>query len=93
MVCPTCKAKQEWSETCRRCKCDLTLLWAADRAYQRERQQCLTALRAGLGPIALAHARRCHQLMADAESARLLAVSQLAVGDFTGAIQAARLAD
>ena len=25
VCCPTCHAEQEWSDTCRRCKCDLTL--------------------------------------------------------------------
>ena len=26
MRCPTCRAEQEWSDNCRRCRCDLQLL-------------------------------------------------------------------
>ncbi|HMB04478.1 MAG TPA: Uma2 family endonuclease [Isosphaeraceae bacterium] len=88
--CPTCRAVQEWSDTCRRCKSDLRLLreFAAD--YERSRRACLERLRAGHPREARYFARRCHALRAGAESRRLLALAALHCGDWPTAAALAR---
>ena len=80
--CPTCRAVQEWSDACRRCKSDLRLLRAFADAYERNRRDCLEQLRSGRPLAALRAARRCHELRPDAESRRLLALASLSCGDF-----------
>jgi hypothetical protein len=84
--CPTCRAAQEWSDTCRRCKCDLRLLRALSASYQNSRTRCLLALRARRPAEALRWARRCWELCADAESRRLVALCALVVGDWPTAL-------
>jgi len=80
--CPTCRAVQEWSDTCRRCKSDLRLLRAFAASYRRSRRDCLEGLRSGHPFEALRAARRCHALRPDAESRRLLALAALRAGDW-----------
>jgi len=89
--CPTCGAAQDWSETCRRCKCDLTLLKRATEACRRSRRHCLLHLRAGRIPEALRQARRGYAMQCDESSARLLAVCYLLAGDFREATRMARI--
>jgi hypothetical protein len=89
--CPTCRAEQEWSDTCRRCKSDLRLLRAFAAAYQRSRSACLEFLRQGQGRAAMAAARRCYELRPDTESRRLLALAALECGDFETAALLARV--
>src|SRR3954469_53527 len=83
--CPTCSAVQEWSETCRRCKTDLRLLRDVAEAYRRSHRRCLLHLRAGQPHEALRSPRRCHELRADDESTRLLAVCALLCEDWATA--------
>ena len=52
--CPTCRALQEWSDACRRCRSDLRLLRASAAAYERSRRACLEAVRSG-DPRAASH--------------------------------------
>jgi hypothetical protein len=80
--CPTCRAVQEWSESCRRCKTDLRLLRDVAEAYRRSHHRCLLQLRAGRPHEALRSARLCHELRADDESTRLLAVCALLSEDW-----------
>jgi hypothetical protein len=80
--CPTCRALQEWSESCRRCKTDLRLLRDVAEAYRRSRRRCLLQLQAGRPHEALRSARLCHGLRADDESTRLLAVCALLCEDW-----------
>jgi hypothetical protein len=90
--CPTCRAVQEWSDTCRRCKSDLRLLRAFASAYRRSRRTCLKRLRSGPAHAALPAARRCHALSRDPESRRLLALVALHAGDWaTAATLASRI--
>jgi hypothetical protein len=77
LQCPTCGASQEWSDSCRRCKCDLRLLRSAERAYERHRLRCLKRLSGGDSAMALAEARLCDRLRPGAESNRLMALCQL----------------
>ena len=89
--CPTCGAQQEWSDTCRRCRCDLTLLRAVKEARRGHRRRCLLLLRAGRLTEALQQARRGYALCADQRSARLLAVCHLVCGNWMRAITLAPL--
>ena len=58
MRCPTCGARPGWADTCRRCKCDLRLLRAAERAYEQHRAECLRLLIAGFRRSRLCAMRR-----------------------------------
>jgi hypothetical protein len=91
--CPTCGARQGWSDACRRCKSDLRLLGDALKDYERHRRSGLLDLDAGRLDTALRHARRCHQLRPGPESRRLLAVCQLLRGDWVDALKIAEGAD
>ena len=89
MICPTCNARQEWSEQCRRCKCDLSTMRRVWRMGRQARRSCLLDLRAGRIATAVEHARRYAALSCDEDSARLLAVSHLLAGDWPQALAAA----
>mgnify|MGYP001084846287 CR=1 FL=1 len=85
--CPTCGARQGWSDVCRRCKCDLSLAVAAHRRRSQLRTRCLAQLRAGQLEAALRAAGELHALAPDADSLRLLAVARLLQGDYAAAIE------
>ncbi len=91
--CPTCGAKQPWSESCRRCKCDLALLRRVAETWRHDRRRCLQALHAGRIADALRHARRCFQLNPDPSSVRLLAVCHLLGGDWPQSVALAQTAE
>ncbi|MDR3638174.1 MAG: hypothetical protein P4L84_30500 [Isosphaeraceae bacterium] len=88
--CPTCRAVQEWADTCRRCKSDLRLLYAFAAAYERNRHACLEQLRAGNACAAWEAAGRCYAVRPGMESRRLLALAALARGDWVTAAAFAR---
>jgi hypothetical protein len=90
VCCPTCRATQEWSEVCRRCKCDLQLLEAVAVAYTRARRRCLEALSDGRLVEAQELARYCHWLEPGPESRRLLSLCALLGGDWPTALALAR---
>ncbi|HEV3003341.1 MAG TPA: hypothetical protein VGX78_02725 [Pirellulales bacterium] len=90
MCCPTCRATQEWSPTCRRCKCDLSLLRMVADEYRESRLRCLQELRWGRHQAALDHARQCLRLDAKGESQRLFAVCALLARDWPSALATAR---
>lgn len=86
MRCPTCRAVQEWSDECRRCKSDLTLLRTVWEEATASRERALRALRAGELVVATRHALRAHDLNPGADSRRLLAVCALLRKDWNVAI-------
>jgi hypothetical protein len=92
LQCPVCRAAIGNSAACRRCKADLTLL--TDIESQRGRLLALTcqAIRESRFGDALSQARQAHALRADADSARILAVSSLLTGDFASAYRLAESA-
>jgi hypothetical protein len=92
MRCPTCKARQEWSDTCRRCQSDLTLLYESAQAQWQLRRTCLLHLRAGHSADALVAARQSFSLNPSSESARLLAVCHLLCGHWDRALLLAETA-
>ncbi len=87
LVCPVCRATQAWSDSCRRCRCDLGLLRRADEARRQARQQASLHLRAGRWADAQRAARAYHALQPGCDSRRLLAVCCFLVGDFHEAAQ------
>ncbi len=91
--CPTCRALQEWSDQCRRCRCDLSLLRAACSAHQDHRRSCILHLDAGQPDLALGHALRCHDLHPGADSLRLLALCALARQEWETALELVQTAD
>lgn len=80
MRCPTCRAEQEWSDICRRCKSDLRLLRAVNEASQRLRNRVLGHLAAGRYGEALRSAEHLALLHRDAETEQLRAVCLLLDG-------------
>lgn len=74
MNCPVCNAGQEWSPTCRRCRCDLSLLWQAHVACEAARRRALVALAQGRPADALRDARQAYDFDPSDRAARLLAV-------------------
>jgi len=91
--CPTCQARQAWSDACRRCHCDLTLLRRVAQSRDRTRRRCLEDLRAGRLARAVRQARRGFALSPDECSARLLAVCLLCRGEFAEAVRVFRAID
>lgn len=90
MRCPTCNAQQPWSDQCRRCQCDLSLLRQFRRTCQSQRRLCLRQLRGGRPDLALQHARRYAALAGAQEATPLLAACLLLCHDWQAALAAAR---
>jgi hypothetical protein len=88
MCCPTCNARQAWSDECRRCKCDLSLLRWYWRASEAERLRCLHALRAGRPAQAIHHARRYATFVGGTEASRLLGVCSAFCDDWLNSLTA-----
>jgi hypothetical protein len=86
MRCPVCRAEND-DVTCRRCKADLTPLFALEAARRHALGDAGRAAAAGDGARTIEHAQEANQLRADAESARLLAVGYLLARDFARALQ------
>jgi hypothetical protein len=80
--CPVCKAENAQGPTCRRCKADLSMLFA----LEQKRMQAIAVLRAELAEgrwsEARARARMADHLRQDSESKELLALTALLCGDF-----------
>ena len=90
--CPVCRAENGQGPACRRCKADLSLLFA----LEEERRQALDAARAAAARGAwgdfLAGIARADELRNDDETRRLLAAARLLQGDYAGALREARRA-
>lgn len=85
MCCPTCNARQAWSDECRRCKCDLSLLRQCWQASETERLRCLRELRAGHLDQSLRHARRYATFVGATKASRLVGVCSVLCGDWPNA--------
>jgi len=88
MRCPTCRAVQEPSPECRRCKCNLSLLIATLDHQRALHRAVLRELRERRYAAALELARRRWTLSPDATAARLLSVCHLVRGHFQAALAA-----
>ncbi len=91
--CPTCRALQEWSDTCRRCRSDLSLLRAACSTHLDHRRNCILQLDAACPDLALGHALRCHEIDPGPDSLRLLALCAMARNEWETALELIQQAD
>jgi hypothetical protein len=85
--CPVCRADNTQGPTCRRCKADLSLLFALEQQRARALQGARANLLQGRREEARALARLANHLRQDEESKRLLAVTALLCGDFQEALR------
>ena len=89
MRCPTCRAQQPWSDECRRCKCELTLVRVAWRASRQARTRSLLHLREGRYSQALHQARLYRRLCGNEEARQMLAVCCVLAGQWNEALKVA----
>lgn len=90
MRCPVCKADNPQGPTCRRCKADLSPLYALEEQRRRTLAKARRCLRRGDWQAAVEHAESADWLRGDEESQRLLATAHLFGRNFTGAWQCYR---
>lgn len=90
MRCPVCKVENSQGPQCRRCKADLSLLFALEDQRQRTLAEARNYLRRGEWQAAAEHAETANWLRDDDESRRLIAVARLFGRDFAGAWQGYR---
>jgi hypothetical protein len=82
LICPVCRADNPSGPTCRRCKADLSMLFALQEQRERLLAEARAALASGRPAEALARAGEADGLRRDEESARLVAVAALLCRDF-----------
>lgn len=85
MRCPVCKADNSQGSQCRRCKADLSLLFALEDQRRRTLAQARQCLRRGEWQAARDGAETADWLQSDEESQQLAAAASLLVRDFAGA--------
>jgi len=85
MRCPVCKAMVEQGPQCRRCRADLSLLFAVERQAQEAREEAVHLARNGREEEALHLAVRAAALHSTEETQRLLAVLHLRRREFAAA--------
>ena len=85
MRCPVCKADNSQGPQCRRCKADLSLLFALEEQRRRSLAEARHCLRRGEWQAAAEHAETANWLRGDEESLRLMSVARLLGRDFAGA--------
>ena len=87
MRCPVCKADNSQGPQCRRCKADLSLLFALEQQRQRTMTEARQCLQRGDFTEALRHAETADWLRGDEETKRLRAMANLLSRDFAAAWQ------
>jgi len=90
MRCPVCKAENSQGPQCRRCKADLSLLFALEGQRIQTLAEARDCLRRGQWQAAIEHAETANRLRGDDESRRLLAMTHLLGRDFALAWQCYR---
>jgi len=86
MRCPACRAAVEQGPDCRRCRADLSLLFALEEHRARLLADARTAAARGQAETAVALASKADGLRSDAESRQLLALGHLLRRDFARAL-------
>lgn len=86
--CPCCKAGNDVGPACRRCKADLSLLFAADAEAADLLARASAALAAGLYAEAEGLAERSAALRRTPDALRARAAARLMAGRFTDALAA-----
>lgn len=87
MRCPACKADNSQGPQCRRCKADLSLLFALEEQRGRMLAEARRCLRRGEWQAAVERAEAADWLRGDDESQQLAAVAHLLSRDFASAWQ------
>jgi hypothetical protein len=85
MRCPVCRAEKTEGPSCRRCRADLSLLFALDEQRADLMRQALQEAQAAHWPEVICLAGRAHSLRRDTDSGRLLAVAWLMARDYVRA--------
>ena len=85
MRCPVCRAENDQGASCRRCKADLTLLFAVQTQRDAVLAQARDCLLRAQPRKALALAQGADTLKTDEDSRQLIALSALLKRDFAGA--------
>jgi hypothetical protein len=80
--CPVCKAENAAGPTCRRCKADLTMLFALEAQRERALAEARAGVAAGRWQEAQESAAEADGLRRDAESLKLVALTALLCGDY-----------
>jgi len=87
MRCPVCKADNSQGPHCRRCKADLSLLFALEEQRRRTLAEARRCLQRGEWTEGTRHAETANWLHSADESQRLAAVAHVLEGDFAAAWQ------
>ena len=87
MRCPVCRAQVEQGPACRRCRADLSLLFALEDQRRHALAAAYQALRQGRWRQALVLAEGVEALRADTDAGRLRALIHLLRRDFARAWQ------
>lgn len=87
MRCPVCRADNAQGPQCRRCKADLSLLFALEEQRQGALAEVRRCLGRGEWQAAVEHAESANWLRGDDSSRQLEAVARLLNRDFAGAWQ------
>ncbi len=85
MRCPVCRAENAQGPQCRRCRADLSLLFALEDQRGRLLATAAVCAARGYGEATARLAEQAHQLRRGPDSARLLALGRLLQGDFAAA--------
>jgi hypothetical protein len=88
--CPVCKAENTEGPWCRRCKADLSLLFALEEQRRAAFEAARVAASRGDRDGFLSAAEHADTLRSNDESRRLLAVARLLHGNFAGAVREAQ---
>ncbi len=86
-ACPVCGARQALSESCRRCRADLSLVVGVYSEIATKRARCLALVRQRRLLRATRLAKECLELSRDEFNRRLLATCYLLQGDFAAALR------
>lgn len=84
--CPACRADNT-DQTCRRCKADLSLLFALEAERCRKMEEAVRLLHEGKCDDAYAAAWHAQELRRGPDAARLIALASAARGDFAEALR------
>jgi len=82
LSCPACRASNDSGPACRRCRADLSLLFALEARRAAELGAARLQLAQGDADAAFHCARRANELRRGADAARVIAIAALLRRDF-----------
>jgi hypothetical protein len=88
MRCPVCRAENVQPPQCRRCKADLSPLFALEAQRQRTLAEARQCLRRGEWQRAAEYVEAAESMRGDDDAKRLTALAHLLNRDFAAAFQA-----